>query len=148
MDCKTPGCEEPAKTKDLCGAHYQTERKARIRAEGRVCREDGCDEPPTRYGRCAPHYEQRRASKTPEQRQAAKERHVEREYGIPLEEYEERLRLPCEVCGRDDGSRVLDHDHHGGGVRGTLCRRCNTGLSYFFEDLSLLETAASYLENR
>lgn len=65
----------------------------------------------------------------------------------------------CELCGaskeeliqkhpnRYDGKPFcIDHDHETGELRGVICRDCNSGLSMFKDDISLLEKAIGYLE--
>jgi hypothetical protein len=40
----------------------------------------------------------------------------------------------------------IDHCHKSGKVRGLLCRRCNTGIGFFDDDTTLLESAIKYLK--
>lgn len=52
----------------------------------------------------------------------------------------------CSICGRNVKVEV-DHDHESGHVRGSLCRRCNSGLAMFLDDPNMLHKALVYLEN-
>lgn len=59
----------------------------------------------------------------------------------------------CAIC-REGGDRVaavrglcVDHCHDTGQVRGLLCRTCNTGIGHLRDDLTLVHSAAEYLEN-
>jgi len=54
----------------------------------------------------------------------------------------------CEICGRKDGLFRIDHDHKTGLVRGLLCHKCNIGLGCFDDNLELLKSAISYLEEK
>lgn len=55
----------------------------------------------------------------------------------------------CAICGTHFeyvGALAIDHCHKTGGVRGLLCRGCNTGLGMFKDDPELMRRAISYLE--
>jgi Recombination endonuclease VII len=58
----------------------------------------------------------------------------------------------CAICTADLGSfsgaenlMQIDHDHVSGRVRGLLCKRCNTGIAIFRDNIPALERAAEYL---
>lgn len=51
----------------------------------------------------------------------------------------------CWIC-RTTKDLVVDHCHDTGAVRGTLCRRCNTGIGMFGDDMALIERAVQYLK--
>ena len=62
--------------------------------------------------------------------------HLERTYGLTLEDYEEMVfeqDNKCYLCGEEPsdvyGRLVVDHCHHTGKVRKLLCRMCNIHLS-------------------
>ncbi len=40
----------------------------------------------------------------------------------------------------------VDHDHVTGAVRGLLCRRCNTGLGNFDDNIKIVQSALTYLK--
>lgn len=88
-----------------------------------------------------------------------KDRDLRKMYNITLAEYDDMLLAQngvCAIChGVNPGEDALsvDHDHRccpgkkscGGCVRGLLCRKCNTGLGAFDDNVALLELASSYL---
>jgi len=54
----------------------------------------------------------------------------------------------CAICSGlpTSGQHLhIDHDHINGIVRGLLCRRCNSGLSMFRDNLDTLQNAVDYL---
>lgn len=55
----------------------------------------------------------------------------------------------CDICGTLEKDRRLsvDHCHVTGKIRALLCRRCNTGIGFFQEDIDLLEKAIQYLKH-
>jgi len=52
----------------------------------------------------------------------------------------------CAIC-KAEGELLIDHDHSDGHVRELLCRKCNTGLGFFYDDEMLLLAAAWYVYN-
>jgi len=74
-------------------------------------------------------------------------------YGITLDDYDFILKKQngvCAICGRPpkEGKNLhIDHCHEKSVVRGLLCFRCNFGLSYFSEDVDMMEKAFLYLKN-
>jgi len=60
----------------------------------------------------------------------------------------------CKICGTEIiavatvTNAAIDHCHSTGKVRGILCRTCNLGLGYFSDDISKLEGAIKYLEEK
>lgn len=90
--------------------------------------------------------------------QRAKDRRVERVYGITPEEYAAILGIQggrCAICLRKPGKKRLsvDHDHAREGegvrqsVRGLLCRNCNyVVLGYLGDSTEALQRAITYLE--
>jgi hypothetical protein len=75
---------------------------------------------------------------------------LRRVYGITLDEYKLLLQSQggvCAICSvAPERIRLsVDHDHETGKVRGLLCHKCNLGLGYFQDSVSVLDGAASYL---
>lgn len=79
-------------------------------------------------------------------------RHIERTYGISIDEYNRILMEQhgtCAICcGVPKGRKSLavDHDHTTGQVRGLLCEKCNIGIGSFKDDPMLMQTAIAYLK--
>ena len=75
-------------------------------------------------------------------------------YGITPEDYDSMLDAQhgcCAICVAEVGSKsrkrlYVDHDHSTGKIRGLLCQRCNFGIGFFFDDVSLFKKAIHYLE--
>uniref|UniRef100_A0A6H1ZAQ2 Putative recombination endonuclease VII n=1 Tax=viral metagenome TaxID=1070528 RepID=A0A6H1ZAQ2_9ZZZZ len=73
-----------------------------------------------------------------------------REYGITMEDYDKMFMTQhgkCAICGSLPNSKRLsiDHDHNTGKVRGLLCVKCNSMLSYAQDDVAILAKAQDYL---
>jgi Autographiviridae endonuclease VII len=80
---------------------------------------------------------------------ANRERHLKKQYGISLTEYEalvECQRGVCAICRAPEaGGLHIDHDHASGRVRGLLCGRCNKALGLLDDDPKRFRAAAMYL---
>jgi hypothetical protein len=59
----------------------------------------------------------------------------------------EEIGHKCWICGREQVSLFLDHDHLTGYVRGLLCPSCNRGIGMFVDDPALLQNAVVYLKS-
>jgi len=74
---------------------------------------------------------------------------IKRKYNIDLETQDNLFLLQdgkCGICGRElNGTPNVDHDHVTGQVRGLLCRKCNTALGSFSDNIDILNNAISYL---
>ncbi len=86
-----------------------------------------------------------------------RERNLKKDFGISVSDYEEMLakqNYSCKICGvsaeeeklRTSKRLAVDHCHTTGRVRGLLCRKCNTGLGNFNDDISLLCKSINYLK--
>lgn len=51
----------------------------------------------------------------------------------------------CLLCGTSTRLLVLDHDHRDGGVRGLLCRSCNTIVGQIEQAPAMLDRLADYV---
>jgi hypothetical protein len=81
------------------------------------------------------------------------EYHLRRTFGIALDEYNQvfaKQEGKCAICGRyqSEFKRAfdVDHNHETGTVRGLLCSKCNMGIGYFNDDVTLLSDAIQYLK--
>lgn len=81
---------------------------------------------------------------------------LRRKYGVTLEWYREQLSKQnnvCAICEQPETAVIrgkviampVDHDHTTGKARGLLCTRCNRGLGLFRDNVSILQSAISYL---
>jgi len=82
----------------------------------------------------------------------ARNQQLKRDYGITLEEYNERLEFQggvCAICKCPPTGRfqlAVDHCHSTGMIRGLLCSFCNHGIGNFRDDVERLASAISYLD--
>jgi recombination endonuclease VII len=86
----------------------------------------------------------------PQYREQIRRRHLKQVYGITPEEYAALLAAQhdvCAICKKKDRVRLcVDHCHDTRTVRGLLCKKCNTGLGCFDDDIERLRAAITYLE--
>lgn len=80
--------------------------------------------------------------------------HLEKSYGITLEEFEvmvQEQNNKCYLCGEGPsdvyGRLVVDHDHKTGKVRKLLCRMCNIHLSKVEACPDYLRRVTEYLKS-
>jgi hypothetical protein len=87
-------------------------------------------------------------------RQAVRDHHLVRNYGIDRTEFNRMLVVQdgkCAICGHEptgafrDKVLHVDHDHETGAVRALLCSNCNKGLGNFQDTPDILEKALHYL---
>lgn len=79
---------------------------------------------------------------------------IKRKFGITLIDFESMITAQqgeCLICGVEFWSLnirdvAIDHDHKTGKIRGILCRKCNTGIGMFNDDLKVVKKAVAYLE--
>lgn len=94
--------------------------------------------------------------KRKEVQEKIRNRKLQREFGITLEEYKllhQKQHGLCAICCKPEivkqGSKIrdlaVDHNHETGQVRGLLCNKCNIGIGVFLEDILLFEKAKDYL---
>lgn len=92
-----------------------------------------------------------RMEKDKNYRAIKRDSHLRRLYGITKIEYDKRLSVlsGCEICGSafiPIGNKIhLDHCHTTNKLRGFLCSKCNQGLGFFNDSVSLLEAAKQYI---
>ena len=79
-------------------------------------------------------------------------KHLQRLFGITIEEYELILKNQndvCAICGgvnKNNRTLAVDHNHITGKVRGLLCNRCNPAVGFLLEDILLAEKIISYIK--
>lgn len=83
----------------------------------------------------------------------ARNRALKFKYGITQADYERKLAEQgggCAICEsketRGKHSFSVDHCHKTGNVRGLLCNNCNRAIGLLSDDLSIVYSAAHYLE--
>lgn len=81
---------------------------------------------------------------------SSRKSHLQRKYGMTLEDFEVKLAGQgggCAMCGTST-VRVdnIDHDHLTGKVRGILCFRCNAAIGQLDDDPGRARALADYLE--
>jgi len=113
-------------------------RSARYRARNRAAiRAKNCARAKKRY------------HEDPEYRRRQRELTRIRLYGISPDDYDRllaRQQGACAICKRkSDAVLCVDHCHSTGKVRGLVCRRCNTGLGCYEDNLDLMRAAMAYL---
>ena len=89
---------------------------------------------------------ERRKNHDPEKK---KDYDLKRLYGIGLEEYNDMLNAQdggCFICGKQEDTLCVDHDHDTGEVRGLLCHSCNRGIGLLGDSSDTLIRAAEYLQ--
>jgi Recombination endonuclease VII len=79
-----------------------------------------------------------------------RDRNLRREFGISLEEFNQKLDSQggvCAICGgiNSDRSLAVDHNHTTGQVRGLLCTLCNTAIGHLREDVTIAYRLIEYL---
>lgn len=81
----------------------------------------------------------------------ARNRHLERTYGITREQYDAMLESQgggCAICDGPPRKRKMfsvDHDHTTGEVRALLCNPCNAGIGLLDDDPEKVRKALAYL---
>jgi hypothetical protein len=73
---------------------------------------------------------------------------LQREYGITLEEHTQMLKNQNECCAICQNKRPLrvDHNHSTGKVRGLLCDKCNVTIGLLDENITVTERLTAYLK--
>jgi hypothetical protein len=79
--------------------------------------------------------------------------HIEKTYGLSKDDFYKILESQngvCKICKCTQGSSksdflYVDHCHNTQKVRGLLCDKCNRGLGFFNEDITLFASAIEYL---
>ena len=79
-------------------------------------------------------------------------KNILRDYGLTIEEFDVMSKEQgesCKICGLSSEEVLnVDHCHSTNKVRGLLCRKCNTGLGQFNDNIETLKIAIKYLEEK
>lgn len=161
--CSVEGCDQPHMAKGKCRRHYyqaQRHAAAQVRVkQPKACGWCGVEFTPARSGTyCSIKCKAAARADRGDQWRAVKKYQLKSQYGMTVEEYDQRAKVGCVICGRTTPiGRIskhssehwlhVDHDHTSGRVRGLLCTNCNRGLGFFADDPELLRRAVSYLES-
>lgn len=135
-----------------CIDKYRRRREAK-RANG-LCMQCGYN--PSRNGlttcqSCA----DKRSQQNSKNRSNSRRRHLAKQYGLSLDDYDQMLDEQggvCAICNQPETRRyrgeitnlVVDHNHQTGRVRGLLCSRCNWKLDEFIDDPDWPKRAMRY----
>ena len=84
----------------------------------------------------------------------SQETNMKKKYGIGWKEYERMLDEQngvCKICSKPETSKnikrlSIDHNHTTGKVRGLLCRKCNSAIGYFNDNITYLQKAIEYVK--
>jgi hypothetical protein len=103
---------------------------------------------------CTISQSKKNAKKNPEKRKEQdKKYYLKKAFNLSVNEYDallEKQNGVCAICKKVEirkNSRLsVDHCHNSNIIRGLLCRTCNLGLGYFYDDTNLLNNAISYLQ--
>lgn len=95
----------------------------------------------------------------PDYKDKERNKHLKRQYGITLEQYNQMLEEQngvCAMCFEPETVKshhtgevrylAVDHDHKTGKVRGLLCFRCNTMLEHFDKDIDKIKAVLAYIK--
>lgn len=88
------------------------------------------------------------------------ERNLQRNYGISLEEYNQKLiaqNYVCAMCKKPESvvngysktvkRLAVDHCHASGNIRDLLCNRCNTMIGLANDEIEILEAGIVYIKS-
>ena len=79
--------------------------------------------------------------------------HIKSKYNLSQKEWEGLWYSQdgrCSICDKffeDIKDICVDHNHETGKIRGLLCKKCNSAIGFFNDNLQLLKTATEYLNN-
>ena len=93
-----------------------------------------------------------RYSRSERGKEMRRRRRYMKDYGITLEEYNERFAEQggkCAICDLHQSelknALAVDHDHETMVIRGLLCISCNSGIGKLGDNIEGLERALNYL---
>jgi hypothetical protein len=73
-------------------------------------------------------------------------------HGISVQQIKDMVatqKNSCGICGKEFLNNFfhIDHCHKTGRVRGLLCRKCNVGIGFMEDDVSILQKAIKYVQS-
>lgn len=170
--CAALGCTVDAKSKGFCSNHYALYKRhgdplVRMRPYRTHAEPEGfCWCPQCQRSLPEDEFARKRTGRAAWCRSCSADRHVQRYYGITIEEFRARLAAQggvCAICGEPETATLngrvrrmtVDHDHAccpgpkscGKCVRGLLCARCNATLGYLRDNPALADAMAVYLRS-
>ena len=77
----------------------------------------------------------------------AKQTQLRNDYGLTIEDANEIYARGCAICGSTH-LMCIDHDHGTGEVRGGLCRKHNSAIGLFGDNVAHLARAIEYIQNK
>jgi hypothetical protein len=84
-----------------------------------------------------------------EDKRKSREYKLRYRYTITREQYENLYNEQeghCKICKAFFGDKLcVDHCHGTGNIRGLLCSKCNSGIGYLKDNITVLESAIDYL---
>lgn len=130
--CKVEGCGKKYFAKGFCKIHYWRERRQILKTipEQKKKRNE---------------YNKKWENKNKSKRQGYRRKSL---YGITQKEYENMFLLQsgrCAICDKCV-KLLVDHDHKTGKIRGLLCIKCNSAISFLDESLEILNRALEYIK--
>lgn len=148
--CKCFSCSNRNKTHCKNGHALSGENLYTNRSGSRVCR--ACSRASARTRYCPERQAQKNRNFRNSNPYYRLEDHLNRAYGIQLDEYQNLVKKQggvCRICHNKCNVHKrlsVDHDHSTGLVRGLLCNECNAGLGRFKDNPGWLRNAADYIE--
>lgn len=78
-----------------------------------------------------------------------RERYLNKNFGITIGQYETQLLKQegkCLICDQASNVQMYVDTAKDGTKRGLLCNRCRLGISYFNDDVTLMQKAIAHIE--
>lgn len=91
---------------------------------------------------------QRKRNAKPENKIKQKARNLKNNFGLTLEEYNDRRSAQkelCPICTKPLGKAAVDHNHATGQVRDIIYTKCNLGVGFIENSSHLLKPMHDYL---
>lgn len=151
-DCSCPGKRCPRCKQTRCYKLFSLDSyaKSKLKSRCKLCEKKRHKQWHTSHKDHDREYKSR-----PETRKRNRFYTVKAIYGLTYEQWHKLLTsqdFKCAICQApldpDDSTRThTDHCHKTNIVRGILCKKCNSGLGFFNDDILVLERAIEYLKS-